>query len=187
MNERLYLFVVSVVVVVASLITVWIFYHLRARRLSAKSWQSILSRIIPVDKGNLRIVALDLIGEADTIDRRDGQCALESSEILDLVGDLEGLRAIQKNCDVLIDLACYCQQVYPEALVIAEELRLNARQIKWHLDRLDTAERNGSSPAAYGEYAQRIVTVYYLMGRRLVALFETSHAPGLYEVQASFG
>lgn len=185
MNGRLYLFVALLVLVVVSLIAAWIYYHLRARKLYGQNWETVLARLLPIDKGNLRIVALDLLGEADGLDRRDGPCELESSEIVELIGDLEGLRAIQRNCETLIDLACYCQRVYPAALVVAEELRLNAREIRWHLDRLDAAARNGSSRAAFGEYAQRIATIYYLMTRRLIALYEIANVPGVEKVEIS--
>ena len=60
MNERLYLFVTLLVLIVATLIAAWIYYHVRARRLYGQTWEDILARVIPVDKGNLRIVALDL-------------------------------------------------------------------------------------------------------------------------------
>ena len=185
MTERLYFFIAFVLLVVASLAAVWIYYHLRARRLYGQDWEAILARIVPVDRGNLKIIATDLLGDADGLDRRDGPCEMESAEILRGMGGLEGLRTIQRNCDALIDLACFCQRLYPEALVVAEELRLNAREIKWHFDRLDAAERNGSSRAAFGDYAQRIAAIYYLMTRRVLALYESSKAPGVREVQVS--
>jgi hypothetical protein len=185
MNERFYLFVTLLALVVVSLVAALIYHHLRARRLYGQSWQAIIARLIPIDKGNLRIVALDLLGEADGLDRRDGPCELESPAIVELIGNLEGLRTIEKNCEALIDLACYCQRLYPEALVVAEELRLNAREIRWYLDRLSAASQNGRSRAAFGEYAQRIATIYYLMTRRLIALYEIANAPGIEKVQLS--
>ena len=185
MNERLYLFVALLVLVVAGLAATWIYFHFRARRLYGQTWQGILAGLVPIDKGNLRIVALDLLGEGDGLDRRNGPCELESAEIVELIGGLEGLRSLERNCEALIELACYCQRMYPEALVVAEELRLNAREIQWHLERLDAAARNGSSRAAFGDYAQRIATIYYLMTRRLMELYEMANVPGTEKVQIS--
>lgn len=185
MNERFYFFVAFLLLVVASLVAAWVYSHLRARRLYGQSSEAILARVIPLDRGNLRTVALDLLGDAERIDRRDGPCDLDSVEILELIGGLDGLRAIQKNCEALIDLACYCQRMFPEALIVAEELRLNAREIKWHLDRLDAAARNGSAQAAFGEYAQRIATIYYVMTRQLITLYEIAGMPGAEQVQMS--
>ena len=185
MTERLYFFVAFLLWVVASLVAVWIYAHLRARRVYGQGWEAMLARIVPVDSGSLKIIATDLLGDAEGLDQRDGPCEMESAEILRRIGGLDGLRTMQRNCDALIDLAGYCQRLYPEALVVAEELRLNAREIKWHFDRLDTAARNGSSYAAFGDYAQRIAAIYYLMTRRLLTLYEISNAPGVHEVQAS--
>jgi hypothetical protein len=47
-----------------------------------------------------------------------------------LIGGLQGLEVLEKNSDVLIELAFYLQQSYPEAIVIAERLRLDARELK---------------------------------------------------------
>ena len=44
-----------------------------------------------------------------------------------LIGGLEGLEVLERNSEVLIDLAFYVQQWYPEALPIAERLRLDAQ------------------------------------------------------------
>jgi hypothetical protein len=185
MNERFYCFVALVLLVAASLIAAWIYYHLRARRLYGQSWETILTRVTPIDSGNLRIVALDLLGDEGGLNCKDGSSELDPSEIMKLTGGLEGLGDIQANCDALIELACYCQRLYPEVLAVAEELRLNAREIKWHLDRLNAAVQNGMSVAALGEYAQRIATIYYLMTRRLLAIYDAYNVPGAREVQVS--
>jgi hypothetical protein len=185
MNHRLYLFLCAVLLVVASLTSLWIYFHLRSRRLYSEDWEAILAKVVPVDKEKLRIVAADLLGDRDDLNQRGGPCEMDSLEILELIGGLEGLRVIQNNCAVLVDLACFCQRSYPEALAVAESLRLNAREIRWHLDRLTTAAQNGSSPAALGDYAQRAATIYYLMTRRLVALYDISNSPGAQAVQLS--
>ena len=54
---------------------------------------------------------------------------LNQPQLWRLIGGLEGLEVLEKNSEVLIDLAFYLQQWYPEALVIAERLRLDAREL----------------------------------------------------------
>jgi hypothetical protein len=169
----------------ASLIALWIYYHLRAQRLFGQNLETTPSRVLPLDSTKLRMVALDLIGDAERLNCKGGSCELDSAEIVKLTSGLEGLRDTQTNCDALIELACYCQRLYPEARVIAQELRLNAREIKWHLDRLNTAVHIETSVAALGEYAQRIATIYYLMTRRLLALYDAYNVPGARELQVS--
>lgn len=186
MNGQSYLFLAFLLLLVASLIGLWIYYHLRARRLLAQDWNTTLSKVVPVDSAKLRVVAADLLGDTGCFNYKEGPCELDSSEIMKLMGGLEGLRDVQTNCDALIELAWYCQRLYPEALAVAEELRRNAREIKWHLDRLDAATQNGTPVATLGEYAQRIATIYYLMTRRLLDLYDAYDVPGAREVQVSF-
>ena len=58
--------------------------------------------------------------------------------------------------------------MYPDALVIAERLRQDALELKWHLDRLKGAARTGNLEVSFPFYAQRAVVTYYLMTRRLL-------------------
>ena len=90
---------------------------------------------------------------------------------------------MKANCEVLIDLAFYIQQWYPEALVVAENLRLNAREIEWHVGRLRSAEKTGKLESAFPMYAQRAVATYYLMTRQVLALYEQGNHSMLVELQ----
>jgi hypothetical protein len=89
-----------------------------------------------------------------------------------MVGGLKGLEVLEANCAVLVDLAFYVQQWYPEALVVAEQLRLSARDIEWHVGRLKSAQQTGKLESAFTMYAQPAVATYYLMTRRVLALYE---------------
>jgi hypothetical protein len=80
-------------------------------------------------------------------------------------------------------LAFYVQQWYPAALPVAEQLRLNAREIGWHVSRLKAAEQTGKLEALFPDYAQRAVARYYLMTRRVLDLYDRGHLPGLMELQ----
>jgi len=59
------------------------------------------------------------------------------------------LKTLERNCAVLVDLVFYVQQWYPEALAIAEQLRLNAREIEWHIGRLKSAAKAGRAEKAF--------------------------------------
>ena len=86
---------------------------------------------------------------------------MEPEEIWRLLGGLKGLEALEKNSEMLIDLAFYVQQWYPEALAIAERLRLDARELKWHVARLKAAAQTGDLQVSFPFYAQRAVVTYY--------------------------
>jgi hypothetical protein len=152
----------------------------RNRRSTEPDVESYLRRLALVDREKIALVAEDFLREDDS-----HQQELESWQLWDLVGGMDGLEALNANCAVLIDLACHVQQWYPEALPVAEQLRLNAREIQWHLERLKGAQRRGNLRSAFPDYAQRAVAIYYSMTRHVLALYEATETPGLAELQAS--
>ena len=102
-----------------------------------------------------------------------------------LLGGMEGLEELEKNCQVLVELAAYLQRWYPEAVVVAEQLRLSAREIEWHVGRLKGAAQTGNLQAAFGDYAQRAVTTYYFMTRHVLELYDRAGFAGLAELQSA--
>jgi hypothetical protein len=108
---------------------------------------------------------------------------LDPSQVWKLTGGLKGLEALEKNSEVLIDLAFYVQQWYPEAVVIAERLRLDARELKWHIERLKGADQKGNLQISFPFYAQRAVVSYYRMTRRVLSLYEAGNFSLLADLQ----
>jgi hypothetical protein len=147
------------------------YYLVRARRVATATWESLVGRLVVLDRDKIATIASD----------RD--CDIEKSRISSMIGGMPGLEALEKNCDVLIDLAYYVQNYYPEALVIAEELRLNAREVKWHLGRIRNISNSENLQANFGDYARRAISIYYQMTRRVLALYERGDIPGLLELQ----
>jgi hypothetical protein len=84
---------------------------------------------------------------------------------------------------VLVELATYVQRWHPEALVVAEQLRLNAREIEWHVGRLKGAAKTGNLQTAFASYAQRAVATYYLMTRNVLDLYEQARFPELTQLR----
>jgi len=165
-------FPIAVAVFVIVLIVIAVYFYRRAQKTSQRDWRQLLTRLTIVDRSSIAEVALDIIDESGQQRKDGGSAALEPSEIWKLVGGLEGLEVLEANCAVLIDLAFYVQQWYPEALAVAEQLRLSAREIEWHVERLKGAQRTGKLESAFPMYAQPAVAAYYLMTRRVLALYE---------------
>jgi hypothetical protein len=164
MTLRTALFLIAILLFVSILISVATFYYRRSRRTSDATWEQLLNRMTHVDREGVAQVALDYADES-------GRRRTTASE------------ALEKNSAVLIDLAAYVQQWYPEAIVLAEELRLNAREIEWHVERLRGAARTGSLETSFADYAQPAVAKYYLMTRRVLALYESGGLPMLTQLQ----
>ncbi len=170
-------FLVGAGVFLVAIIATATYFLVRARRAARTSWMAILAKLQRIDRDKFATVALDLLEE------RENQPQLEPAVIFDMIGGMEGLGALEQNCDVLIDLAAYVQKWYPEALEIANELRLNSREIKWHIGRLRGASQTGHLYEQFPQYAQRAVATYYLMTRSLLVLYEGGRVPGFAELQ----
>ena len=152
-------------------------YLWRARKAARNGWELLLGRLARIDRDKFAAVALDLL------DDEVGQSQLDPQLIFDMIGGMSGLDALEQNCDVLVDLATYVQRWYPDALELAEDLRLNAREIKWHIGRLRGASQNGHLKEQFPMYAQRAVATYYLMTRSLLVLYEGVQLPEFADLQ----
>jgi hypothetical protein len=170
-------FVIAVAIFLLALVTSAIYFLQRARRAASTTWMALMARLRQIDRDKLATVALDLL------DERDAESQLDPGSIFEMIGGMEGLDAVEQNCDVLIDMATYVQRWYPEALEIAEELRLNSREIKWHIGRLRGAAQTGHMYEQFPLYAQRAVASYYLMTRSLLVLYEGVQVPGFADLQ----
>jgi len=165
-------FIVAVAIFVLALLAIAVYYYRRSKKSSQKNWEGLLKRLTVVDRSSIAEVALDIIDESGQRRKDEDSAVLEPSQIWKLVGGLEGLEALEANCAVLVDLAFYVQQWYPEAIVVAEKLRLSAREIEWHVGRLKSAQQTGKLENAFTMYAQPAVATYYLMTRQVLALYE---------------
>lgn len=169
--------------VLASLLAVTTVSMRRARRFQGDpSLEQILARLTAVDRDKVALVASDY--ENATTELTD-ENHLESWQVWELIGGMEGLEALAANCDVLIELAFHVQQWYPEALAVAEQLRLNARELQWHLERLKGAESRGNLQSVFPDYAQRAVAIYFGMTQHVRALYEASQIPGWSQLETA--
>ena len=185
-SDRSLYFVVVLLVVLAAVGTAVAYYYVRdrrRRRFPYGSWESLLSRLSAVDRDKIALISQNLLHETEpgSIDQDDAE--LNATQIWSLIGGLKGLEVMERNCAVLVDLAFYVQQWHPEAAVVAEQLRLNAREIAWHVGRLRGAAQTGKLEIFISDYAQPAITTYYLMTRRVLALYERYNLPGLGDLQ----
>jgi hypothetical protein len=177
------IFIGAVAIFVVSLIAIAAYYYRRARNSTQNDWDSLLNRLARVDRSSIAEVALDVIDESGQQRKDQGSAILEPPEIWKLLGGMEGIEALEANCAVLIDLAFYLQQQYPEALVVAEQLRLSAREIEWQVGRLRGAAETGKLAGAFPMYGQRVAAAYYLMTQRLLDLYQQGDPPKLAALQ----
>ena len=176
-------FVVLAGLLLVALAAALLRHYLRARRSTDTTWEDLLQRLAPVDRDAIATIALDAVSESgEPLPQGDGY-VLEPTAIWSLLGGLDGLEVLERNCQVLVELAAYLQLWYPEALIVAEQLRLNAREIEWHVGRLKGAAQTGNLQASFPDYAQRAVVTYYLMTRNLLVLYQHAGFPQIAELQ----
>jgi hypothetical protein len=176
-------FVVLAALLLAALVGILLRHYFRARNAAEATWDDLLKRLKWVDRNNIETIALDVITESGEPRQEANSFVLEPSAIWTLMGGLEGLEALEQNCQVLVELAAYVQKWYPEALLVAEQLRLNAREIEWHIGRLKGAAQTGNLQSSFADYAQRAAAAYYLMTKHVLSLYEHGNFPGLADLQ----
>lgn len=186
MNERMYVFIALLSLFFMTITVVPSYYYLRhsRRRKSAYGdWEDLMNRLAMIDRDAVSLIARDFVDESGDRRTDEDENDLDPEKIWPLIGGLEGLKILQRNCAVLVDIVFYVQRWYPEALGVAEQLRLSAREIEWHIERLRGAEQSGRLRSSFPDYAQRVVAVYYLMTRRVLALYQHGNFPGLDDLQ----
>jgi len=171
------------VLFLVALVGILLRYYLRARTTAQPGWDELLNRLTWIDRDKIAAIALDVVDESGVRREGEGAYSIEPSTMWSLIGGLDGLEALEHNCHVLVELASYVQKWHPEALVVAEQLRLNAREIEWHVSRLKGAAQAGHLQSSFADYAQRAVVTYYLMTKHVLTLYEQASLPGLADLQ----
>lgn len=183
MRVQMILFLSVIVGLLIGLAVVARIYLKRSHATSEASWDQLIARLAFVDRESVQQVALDIIDASGRLRTDEGAMSLNSSEIWRLIGGLPGLEILEKNCEVLIDLAFYLQRWYPEAMITAEELRNNAREIRWHVGRLRDALIPDKVESEFADYARPAIASYYLMTCRVLALYEAVRFPTVTELR----
>jgi hypothetical protein len=152
-------------------------YYFRRTQTYKRSWNELLARLVTVDRRGIQAVALDAIDPSGR--RRTDELARELTpeQIWKLLGGIDGVEVLEKNSHVLIEIAMYLRRWYPEAAAIAEELRLQARELEWQVGRLRMAAEKGHLEFHFASYAQNATIGYYLMTERLLDLYRNAKSP----------
>jgi hypothetical protein len=138
---------------------------------SRKRWESLLSQLIWIDRDEIGLITPRLLDEPSEAEPVPVIEEDELSKLWAALGGLRGLLALQKNSDVLIELALYWQQWHPEVLVITERLRSDAQKLEWYVSRLQVASRTGKLGVTVPYYAPRAVSLYYGMTHHVLCLY----------------
>ena len=153
----------------AGLTAAGVYAYLGARRLSAGDWESITARIQPVPFEGIETVALDHLEPSGQ------QLHLDPDEMWRLVGGLDGLKRMRNNADLMIQLAAYVRQWnFEESVIVAERIRQDAIILKRALARIELQIFFSFYKIRVPFYVHQAAASYYLMTRRVLALYETN-------------
>lgn len=183
MGLHLIVFFSVIAVFLFALVAVAGFYWKKSRAGSKAQWEQLIARYTFVDRDSIQQVAFDHINGSGWVRNDEAARSLNSSEIWKLIGGMQGLEVLETNCAVLIEMACYLQRWYPEAMTTAEELRKSAEEIRWHVGRLKGAVIPEKVESEFADYARPAIASYYLMTRRVLALYEAVNFPELVKLQ----
>ena len=148
-----------------------VYTQISASRLRSATWEELVSRMEPMHARGLEIVALD------NLQPKANQLQLEPEHLWGLIGGTEGLRRMRNNADLLIALAAYVQRWnFEEGVIVTERMRHDAVQLKSAIFRIRFEMLIRRSQLRAPFYIHQAASAYYLMTRRLMALYETSHA-----------
>jgi hypothetical protein len=180
--RTLYFFGFLAIFLVAILATGAHYYlrSLKQQKYPYGKWDELLKRLGSLDHNNLALIAGSFDNEPEIEDED-----LDPEKIWHLLGGMQGLEVVEKNCAVLVDLVFYVQQWYPEALLVAEQLRQNAREVQWHIERIKGAAKIGKLKTATPEYLQQAVAIYYRMTCQVLTLYEQANLPGFADLQVA--
>jgi hypothetical protein len=175
-------FLSAIAAFVGALVSIAGYTWYRWPRSREEGWEMLLSRLSAIDRDTVARVALDLVDESGD-SRTLKTPSLEPDQIWKLMGGLDGLEVMERNSEVLIDLAAYLQQSYPDAALIADRLRRDAGEIKWHAARLRGAAETGNLQVSFPFYAQRAALSYYRMTCSVLELYQAGNFTLLAELQ----
>ena len=142
-----------------------------------------MKKLVRLDSSKLASVALSVLHESGEGGSASEPPEFDPSTIWELIGGIQGLEVMKNNSRVLIELAAHLQSYYPEAVQVAEELRLDARELEWHVERLRGAAKTGNLQVSIPDYAQQAAAIYFRMSRQLLDLYAVVHSPMLAELQ----
>lgn len=96
MNTHMGYFLVAAAIFIAVLIALAGRNYYRARRSPQESWESLMRRLILVDRASVARIALDFFEESEQSAGDDRGVEVEPSDISQLIGGLKGIEVLEE-------------------------------------------------------------------------------------------
>ena len=156
---------------VCALVVGFLHSHAAARRISTRTWESLLLSIEPISRDAVANVA------APYLNPSANQLGAEPQDMWISLGGMAGLARMRKNADVLIALAAFAERWNTtEGIIVVERMRRDAELLKKAVFQIRLQSLPGMRGLRIPFYLHEAAAGYYLMTQRLLALYETSHS-----------
>jgi hypothetical protein len=149
---------------------------MRKRRFTVEQmmvcWDDLVGRLVP---GPVEGIAAIAVIAVDYLQPTKGQLEIKTGQLWVMIGGLEGINSMYANAEILLALAGYAQRWNPdESVIVGERMRRDGLILRRATKKLSLGFVTGID--THGPFhVQEAASAYYLMRRRLLVLYETSH------------
>ena len=148
----------------------------RDRRISLMTWNDLATALQPVKAEGITALARDHLEPEGKQEKR------APDEIWAMVGGVDGLIRMKENSNIFIALASYAQrESFEDDTMAAARMRRDDLALRRAVLGLALGKAFGYGKSRVSLYVHEAASAYYLMQRRLLALYRASE-PGLYPV-----
>jgi len=145
-----------------------------ARRFYNGDWNDLFKKLEAVPR-----MAVAQIGN-EYLNPGLNQIATEPTDIWLGLGGMEGIQRMRRNADILVALAAYAEHWnFTESVIVKERMRRDALQLRRAIFQLTVRRFLHVGQLRIPFHLHESVAAYHLMTRRLLMLYQHSHA-GLY-------
>lgn len=160
--------------VIAIFLGRYCYENLLTQRLYQCDWEHLLTKIEQVS-----VVTVSALGD-EYLNPTPEQLGPEPFDLWVGMGGLEGVRKMRRNARVLIALADYAARWnFTEGVIVRERMRQDALHLERATFQIMVRAFLHMDTTRSVFYLHDSIAAYHLMTKRLLALYQTSHA-GLY-------
>ena len=163
-------FVVTLALVALAVGLSYVHAWRKKNRLAANTWDGLVRQLDDLPMFGITKVALDFLQPSK------GQLRIPTEDLWLLVGGVKGLKRMQRNAEVLLQLAAFAQQWnLEESIIVGERMRRDGLQLRRAVHKIEMGLLLGLGKTTGPFCVQEAAGAYYLMRQRLLALYESSH------------
>jgi hypothetical protein len=158
-------------IVIVALVGRFCYRNITANRLYSCDWNDLFKKLEAVPK-----LAVAQVGD-EYLNPPQNQIGTEPVDIWFGLGGMEGIRRMRRNARILIALAAYAERWnFTESVIVRERMRRDALQLRRAIFQITMRRLLHIGQLRIPFHLQESVAAYHLMTKRLLMLYQNSHA-----------